>query len=144
MRARALALTAILLSAAARADIVNIDNAELARLVAQGVPVVDIRTDAEWRSTGVLAGSRLLTFFDAQGRADPARWVTQAGAFAVPGQPLILLCRSGKRSRAAAEALEAQGAYARIYNVSQGVQGWVGEHRPLRAPTAACLAGGAC
>ena len=48
----------------ARAEIINIDNAELARLAASGVPVIDIRTEGEWKETGVIAGSRLLTFFD--------------------------------------------------------------------------------
>ena len=39
------------------AEVINIDNAELARLVAKGVPVIDIRTAGEWKSTGVIPGS---------------------------------------------------------------------------------------
>ena len=112
--------------------------------MAQGVPVIDIRTEPEWRATGVLAGSRALTFFDAQGRADPASWLRRAQAFAPPEKPVILICRSGNRSRAAAQVLSREGGYGRVYNVSRGVQGWAGEGRPFVAPTSACLAGERC
>ena len=135
---------ASVLFGAAQAEIVNVGNAELERLLAQGVPVVDIRTEPEWRATGVLAGSRALTFFDAQGRADPDAWLKRAEAFAPSGQAIVLICRSGSRSRSAAEYLERQGRYAKVYNVTRGVQGWAGEGRPFVAPSAACLAGGRC
>jgi hypothetical protein len=62
----------------ARAEVVNIDNAELARLAAQGVAVIDIRTEPEGKETGVIAGSKLLTFFDEKGRPT----VPVAGALA--------------------------------------------------------------
>ncbi len=133
-----------LLCGAARAEIVDIDAAQLEQLAAQGVPVVDIRTEPEWRSTGVLAGSRALTFFDAQGRADPAAWIRRAQAFAPPSAPVILICRSGNRSRAAAQVLSREAGYVRVYNVSRGVQGWAGERRPLVAPSPACLSGAPC
>ena len=60
-------LAGLCLFSSVQAEIVNIGNAELERLTALGVPLVDIRTEPEWRATGVLAGSRALTFFDAQG-----------------------------------------------------------------------------
>ena len=43
----------------------NVDNAQLKTLIAQGVPVYDIRRPEEWRQTGVVEGSRTLTFVDA-------------------------------------------------------------------------------
>ncbi len=137
-------LLGLLAAFAARAEVVNVDSAEVARLVASGVVLVDIRTEPEWRSTGVLAGSRALTFFDAQGRVDPAAWVRRAQAFAPPSAPVILICRSGNRSRAAAQVLSREAGYVRVYNVSRGVQGWAGERRPLVAPSPACLSGAPC
>ena len=66
-----LLLSCCLLLAAfgARADVVDIDNAELAKLAASGVPVIDIRTRPEWEETGIVPGSHLLTFFDERGNA---------------------------------------------------------------------------
>ena len=131
LRSFLLCAALILGAAPARAEVVNIGNAELARLAASGVPVIDIRTESEWKSTGVIAGSRLLTFFDSSGRADTAQWLAKAGAFAKPGQPVILICRSGNRTRAATQFLSEQAGYKTVYNVSQGINGWIGEGRPL-------------
>ena len=52
----------------AYAEVVNVDNAELARLAASGVPVIDVRTEGEWKQTGVIGGSKLVTYFDEQGK----------------------------------------------------------------------------
>ena len=53
------------------ADVIQIDSAELQRLRAEGVSVIDVRRPEEWSKTGVIEGSHLLTFFDAEGRYDP-------------------------------------------------------------------------
>lgn len=131
---------------AARAEIINIDNAELARLTASGVPVIDIRTDGEWEETGVIAGSRLLTFFDESGRSNPAQWLERLKPIASSKQPVILVCRSGNRTRTAAQFLSEQG-YKTVYNVSKGVKAWAGDGRPLVPPSSAmavCAAGSRC
>jgi len=46
----------------------NLNNEQLKTLLEQGVPMYDIRRPEEWRQTGVVAGSRLLTFVDAGAR----------------------------------------------------------------------------
>ena len=129
---RFLALTALgLFALLARAEVINIDSAELVRLTASGVPVVDIRTEGEWKDGGVMAGSKLLTFFDEAGRSDPPQWLAKLKAVSKPGQPVILVCRSGRRSSAAAQFLSAEAGYKTVYNVSKGMNGWVGEGRPV-------------
>ena len=124
--AAALCLSALL----ARAEVINIDNAELARLAASGVPVIDIRTEGEWKTTGVIAGSKQLTFFDEQGNAIPG-WLEKAKAVAKSDQPVILICRSGNRTKAASQFLSQQAGYKTVYNVSRGLNGWIGEGKPL-------------
>lgn len=130
-----LAVVLSLFSLVARAEVINIDNAELARLAASGVPVIDIRTVGEWKTTGVIAGSKQLTFFDEQGNAIPG-WLEKAKAVAKPDQPVILICRSGNRTKAASQFLSQQAGYKTVYNVSKGLNGWVGEGKPL-VPAAA-------
>ncbi|MBV7410569.1 rhodanese-like domain-containing protein [Maritimibacter sp. DP1N21-5] len=61
--------------------------------------VVDIRTPSEWVETGVIDGARLVTF------DDPQSFLAQIRAHLAPGQDLVLVCRSGNRTRAAASAL---------------------------------------
>lgn len=128
-----------LLISTTQAEVIDIDSAELARLAATGVPVIDIRTAPEWQETGVVPGSRLQTFFNEQGQVDAAGWLAQTKVLAKPEQPVILICRSGNRSQSAARFLTQQG-YKTVYNVREGIRGWIREGRPLTAPPtqAAC------
>lgn len=121
----------ILISAySARAEIIDIDNAQLASLSSSGVPVIDIRTAPEWEETGIVPGSHLLTLFDERGNADPVAWLEKVKAIAKPGDPVIVMCRSGNRTKAASQFLSKQG-YTKVYNVKQGIRAWASENRPL-------------
>lgn len=95
--------------------------------------LVDVRTRAEWAFVGIpdLArlGKRLLavewqTFPD--NRIDPEfveRLKGQLDAAGVKaGSELLFICRSGGRSRMAAEAMTAAG-YGRCRNVAEGFEG---------------------
>ena len=113
------------------AAVIDIDNAELTRLTAAGVPLVDIRTADEWRETGLIAGSRPITFADSRGRVDAPAWLAKIQAVAQPGQPLILICRSGNRTQAASRLLVEQAGYQQVYNVKKGLRAWLGEGRPV-------------
>jgi rhodanese-related sulfurtransferase len=132
---------------AARAGVIDIDNAELARLAAAGVPVIDIRTAAEWAETGIVPGSHLLTFYDERGNADPAAWLAKAKAIAKPGDPLVVICRSGNRTKPVSQFLAERAGYAKVYNVKNGIRAWAAEGRPMASAAstlAACRAARTC
>ncbi len=114
-----------------RADIIDIDNAELATLSASGIAVIDIRTAPEWAETGIVPGSHLLTYFDERGNADPAAWLKKVKAFAKPGDPVAVICRSGNRTKAASQFLSQQAGYVKVYNVKHGIRAWAKEGRPI-------------
>ncbi len=121
----------LLCCAGVHAEVINIDSSQLARLAASGVPIIDIRTEGEWKSTGVVPGSKLLTFFDESRRSDPPAWLAKLKTHAQANQPVILICRSGSRSLAAARFLSEQAGYATVYNASKGIIGWASEGRPV-------------
>ncbi len=77
--------------------------------------VVDIRTPQEWVETGVIDGARLLTF------RDPQSFLAQVGPDLADGRDLILICRSGNRTAAAAKALAGQ-VDNRIVSVAGGMK----------------------
>lgn len=138
---------ALMLSPLVRAEVVDIDSAELARLAAAGVPVIDIRTEGEWKDTGVVPGSRLITLFDERGRADAPAWLEKVKGVAKPGEPVVVICRSGNRTKVASQLLSQQGGYAKVYNVRDGIRQWAKEGRPMTPATgalAACPAGARC
>lgn len=142
-------LLACLIAAAglAHAEIIDIDNAELDKLAKSGVPVIDIRLQAEWEETGIVGGSKLLTFFDERGKADPAAWLEKAKPIARPNEPVIVICRSGNRTKAVSQFLSQQAGYAKVYNVKQGIKGWIANGGPVVPATqsiAACRAAKTC
>lgn len=108
----------------------NIDNARLESLLAQGVPVYDIRRPDEWRQTGVVEGSRKLTFVNAGGRPNPS-FLADFSAHVGKHDPVVLICRSGNRSSVLARELMQTHGYTNIFNVKKGIAGWVGEGKPV-------------
>ena len=113
-----------------RAEVTNIDNIALERLLAGGVPVVDVRTPEEWNRTGVIQGSHLLTFFDSRGRYDVRAWMSELAAIAVPDEPIAIICHSGGRSNVVSRLLDRQFGYRRVHNVHGGIAQWIAENRP--------------
>jgi rhodanese-related sulfurtransferase len=95
--------------------------------------LVDVRTQAEWAFVGVPDTSRLgkrplFAEWTSSGRGpDPVAFVDAIREHVDPGAPVVLLCRSGQRSAAAAQALTAAGL-GPAYNVTDGFEGPVDEH----------------
>lgn len=110
----------------------NINNQELARLQAEGVPVFDIRRPEEWRQTGIVEGSRKLTAFDGSGRLS-GDFLPAFTSEVSKDQPVILICRTGNRTSALARYLSEEGGYSKVYNVRSGITGWIGEKNPVSA-----------
>lgn len=90
--------------------------------------LIDVRTEAEWAFVGVPDLDELgkqvrlveWTMFPG-GRANDS-FVTQASEGLELDQPILLLCRSGARSLAAAGALRNVG-FSATYNVVDGFEG---------------------
>ena len=131
----------------AHAEVIDIDNAQLDKLRQSGVPVVDIRLQSEWEETGIVGGSKLLTFFDERGRADAAGWLEKVKPFPKPNEPVIVICRTGNRTKAVSQFLSQQAGYATVYNVKAGIKGWIGAGGPVVPATqtiASCKAAKTC
>jgi len=95
--------------------------------------LLDVRTQAEWNYVGLPsldALGKTPALAEWQGFPDGARnpgFVGEAEAQlarlgAGPDAPVVIICRSGARSRAAAIALTQRG-YAQAFNISGGFEG---------------------
>ena len=97
--------------------------------------LVDVRSEPEWRYVGLpdlsSLGREVLriswqVYPAMEVNADFLAELTAAGI--EPDQPLLMICRSGQRSRDAAVALTGAG-FARCYNVAEGFEGPLDEGR---------------
>ena len=83
--------------------------------------LIDIRTPAEWRETGVPDGAIRITLPGPQG-ADSFAAAALAHSHGDHEAPIALICRSGNRSTFLQQQLEARG-FTHVYNVQEGVAG---------------------
>lgn len=125
-----LVLLVLTVSACTEPPYNNLDNGQLETLLEQGVPIYDIRRPEEWRQTGVIEGSRLLTFVDAGGRVLPD-FLTRFADTVEKNDPLILICRTGNRTRTLARHLVEQMGYTQVYNVRNGITKWISDEHAV-------------
>ena len=118
------------LLAVAEPKYTDIDNGALKNLLTKGVKIVDIRRDEEWRQTGVVQGSKLITFFDKRGKVNPD-FAKEFQEFVKPDEPVILICRTGNRTRVVSKFLSERVGYAKVYNVTDGITRWTKEGNPV-------------
>lgn len=125
-----LAVLSTMLSSCAEPPYNNLDNEQLTILLQQDVPVYDIRRPDEWRQTGVVKDSKLLTFVDGSGRVMPG-FLNNFTAKIGKDDPVILICRTGNRTDTLARHLVEKMGYTQVYNVRNGISRWIRERRPI-------------
>lgn len=108
----------------------NVDAATVQALLDRGVAVIDIRTPQEWRDTGTIPGSHRIMAFTPERQVNPA-FLTDLQAVAKPQDEVVVVCRTGSRSRVISEALVKQAGYQHVYNAEHGMSEWLGQHRPV-------------
>jgi rhodanese-related sulfurtransferase len=74
------------------------------KLQKEHILIVDIRTPGEWMATGVIPSALKDTFFDEYGRINPYFLQKLKGS-----KKFAIICRTGHRSKIAAEVLENKG-----------------------------------
>jgi len=114
------------LSVSLFADFKTIDVAEFEKLQAQGVPVIDIRTPAEWKQIGIIKGAKKMMFFTPNGQALVADWFFELGHIVKDKkQPFIIYCAHANRSKTLGKGLIQMG-FENVYELKGGIEnGWL-------------------
>ena len=97
------------------AEIFEVNNEAIKILLESDVPLIDIRTEGEWYETGVIKSSHLLTFFEKDGSYNFRKWMVEVGEIANENGPVIIICRSGRRSRIVSNMIIKENADYLIY-----------------------------
>jgi rhodanese-related sulfurtransferase len=90
--------------------------------------LVDVRTTEERKFVGHVPDSLHVAWATGTALTRNPRFVRELEAKTGKHTPILLLCRSGKRSVLAAEAAAAAG-FTQVYNVLEGFEGEIDEHR---------------
>lgn len=102
----------------------NLDEDALEALLADGVTLVDIRRPDEQAASGLIANSKRLAAFDAEGRfiqtfPDDFETLVQKD------EPVIVIDQDGRRSALIAYALTEQAGYKKVFNATDGIASWI-------------------
>ena len=108
------------------AEIVNVNNQQIKELSKINIPIVDVRRSSEWDQTGIVPNSILLTFFDKKGNYNLDEWYKQLRLKINEGEPIILICRTGRRTKIIAEMMDKKFDNV-IYNAKYGINSWIDE-----------------
>ncbi len=109
------------------ADIVDVNNEQIKELLKNNIPIVDIRRISEWNQTGVVPKSILLTFFDKEGNYNYDEWYEKLLLEIDEGKPIILICRTGRRTAIISKMMEIKEYDNVIYNAKSGITSWIDE-----------------
>ena len=115
----------VLVASFAFSDVIEIGNIELKSLLQKKIPLIDIRRKDEWKSTGIVENSILMTFFDKNGKANTNEWLKELNKIANKNDPVILICRTGRRTGIISKFLSEKVGYRLIYDVTDGITNWI-------------------
>ena len=109
------------------AEVIDVNDQEMIKLSNVNIPIVDVRRNSEWVQTGVIPNSILLTFFDEEGNYNFDEWYEKLQLEINESDPIIVICRSGKRSKIVANMMDKEFNNI-IYNAQSGMNAWINKN----------------
>jgi rhodanese-related sulfurtransferase len=92
----------------------------------KNIKIIDIRTPAEWRETGIVKGSYTIMFFDEKGNFNVETFLKQLDRVVKKDEPFALICRVGSRTGIVSEFLSERLGY-KVINLKGGIMKMIHE-----------------
>ncbi len=112
------------------ADIIDINNEELKKLIKKGIPIIDVRTKKEWVKTGIIKNSHLISMINDKGRYSLENWFNEFSKIKLKNNSTILICAVGGRSFYIAKILNDRKENITVYNLQKGILNWIKKQNP--------------
>ena len=90
------------------------------QFIEKKMKIIDIRTPAEWRETGIVEGSYTIMFFDEKGNFNLEIFLRQLDMVVKKDEPFALICRVGSRTSMVSEFLSERLGY-KVTNLKGGI-----------------------
>ncbi|MBD3807659.1 MAG: rhodanese-like domain-containing protein [Epsilonproteobacteria bacterium] len=92
------------MAAMANADITNVPVSKA--FLGRNIKIIDIRTPAEWASTGIIKGAYPIMFFDEKGEAKETAFRVKLNKIIKKNEKFAIICRTGARTAVVAKILD--------------------------------------
>ena len=109
----------------ADAEVINIDNKELNNLIKKEVNIIDVRTENEWNSTGIIKGSFLISLLNKNKKFIFEDWYEMFENKFGRNKYIIFICASGVRSNYISHLVNKKKPDLIIYNLKEGINYWI-------------------
>ena len=107
------------------AEVIHIDNTELSNLIEKEVKIIDVRTQNEWKSTGIIKGSFLISLLNKNKKFIFKDWYEMFNDKFGENKSIIFICASGVRSNYISHLLKKKKPDLIIYNLKKGINYWI-------------------
>ena len=98
--------------------------------IKSGIKIIDIRTKEEWKETGVVDKSVLITFFNETGDSNPKEFLKELNKYVNKDEEFALICRTGNRTVAVSDFLSKQGY--KVINLKGGIKKLISQGYKLK------------
>ena len=92
----------------------------------KGIKIIDIRTPAEWKETGIVKDSYTIMFFDERGDFNLESFLRQLNMAVKKDEQFALICRVGSRTGMVTEFLSEKLGY-KVINLKGGIMKMIHE-----------------
>ena len=107
------------------AEVIDIDNSDLKNLIAKGINIIDVRTQNEWKSTGIIEGSILISLLDKKNKFIFENWYEDFNKKISKNESVIFVCALGVRSKFISNLVNKKKPDLKIYNLKKGINDWI-------------------
>ena len=107
------------------AEVIDIDNSELKNLIEKDINIIDVRTQNEWKSTGIIEGSILISLLDKKNKFIFENWYENFNKKISKNESVIFVCALGVRSKYISNLINKKKPDLKIYNLKKGINDWI-------------------
>ena len=115
----------VLFSKSVNAEFININNRELSNLIEKKIKIIDVRTQNEWKSIGIIKGSFLVSLLNKNKKFIFEDWFAMFENNFGKNKSIIFICASGVRSNYISHLVKKKKPDLNIYNLKKGINYWI-------------------
>tara|TARA_B100000161_G_scaffold124185_1_gene88063 strand:+ start:297 stop:701 length:405 start_codon:yes stop_codon:yes gene_type:complete len=107
------------------AEIIDINNRELSNLIEKKIKIIDVRTQNEWKSNGIIKGSFLRSLLNKNKKFIFEDWYKMFNNDFGRNKSIIFICASGVRSNYISHLVKNKDPDLIVYNLKKGINNWI-------------------
>ena len=107
------------------AEVIDINNRELSNLIEKEIKIIDVRTQNEWKSIGIIKGSFLVSLLNKNKKFIFEDWFAMFENNFGKNKSIIFICASGIRSNYISHLVKKKNSDLIVYNLKKGINKWI-------------------